>query len=68
MIYTHDTPLEFGRFKGTPVKDIPAKYLIAIVDELRRNDWRDFQWYVKDNMGALMERANKETVNKLLKD
>jgi len=67
MIYTDETPMEFGAHKGRPIKDVPAKYLLHMEETLSRRDWMDFQIYVRKNKPELRERANKETVNNMLK-
>lgn len=67
-IYSHETEMPLGKHKGKALKDVPAKYLLYIVDELRRDEWRDLQWYVRENLGALMDRANHETVKNMLND
>ena len=30
---THDTPISFGRYKGKKLKDIPAKYLLWLLQK-----------------------------------
>ena len=51
---THNTPLWFGRYRGKPLKSIPAKYLLAIMEY--------------DNLPSSMKRYLKENAEVLKRE
>lgn len=53
MSFNDETPMPFGRYKGKPLKDVPASYLLWWNDECTRDQWRDLQEYIKKNIDAL---------------
>lgn len=60
MSYTDSTPIPFGKYKGTPLEKVPAKYLLWLDTQLRRDDWRDLQAYIRENYEALKLQAKNE--------
>lgn len=38
MRFADDSPMPFGKFKGKPLKDVPASYLIWLHGEMLDND------------------------------
>lgn len=34
MQYTDETPMPFGKHKGTPLKDVPPSYLLWLYDNV----------------------------------
>lgn len=63
--YTDETPMPFGKHKDKKLKDVPASYLIYIEGELRRDDWRELQAYIKKNMETLKQKADGSARNNL---
>lgn len=55
--YTDETQMPFGKHKDKKLKDVPASYLIYIEGQLRRDEWRELQTYIKKNMETLKQKA-----------
>ena len=53
--FTDDTPMPWGKHKETPLKDVPASYLLWIADQPDR--LRD---YVEANREALEQEVANE--------
>lgn len=60
MTYTDETEMPFGKHKGQKLANVPASYLLWWFDECKRDDWRDLQAYVKDNLQVLQVQAKSE--------
>lgn len=57
---TDDTPMPFGKHKGTRMKDVPADYLLWWVDS-ECVGFDDLREYIKVNVQGLNEEAEKES-------
>jgi hypothetical protein len=58
-------PMPIGKFKGTPMQDVPARYLLWMADDMGRDVQGD-RWrvrrYIDHNRDALeLEAAEKDT-------
>lgn len=64
--YTDETLMPFGKkHKGKKLKDVPASYLLWVEETLRRDEWRDLQTYIKNNMETLKQKAHESARNNL---
>jgi hypothetical protein len=59
--YTDETPMPFGMHRGKKLIDVPASYLIYIEGQLKRDDWRELQQYIKDNRDVLEKEAKENS-------
>jgi len=65
MILEHDSPMIFGKFKGTPMKDVPADYILYLYDKIISSPYRTgkfqgtFLMYVNENREYINERLLK---------
>ena len=53
MTLTDNSPMPFGKYKGTAMANVPADYLIWLHDNGKCNT--EVQAYVVDNMDALKQ-------------
>jgi uncharacterized protein (DUF3820 family) len=53
---TEDTIIDFGRYKGRKLSDVPAWYLIFIY---RKDIAGILRPYIQENFESLMKKANK---------
>lgn len=58
MIYNDDTPMPFGKHRGLRMQDVPAEYLLWLLDENspRGNEGRDRKAlldYIEENRDVL---------------
>lgn len=56
MILTDESPMPWGKHKGTPMKDVPASYLLFMYDSQLLNKGAVMN-YVIDNMQALLKEV-----------
>lgn len=56
-IITDNTRIAFGQYKGYPLANVPAKYLIFLHDSGKAGRYAD---YIKSNMDVLIKQAKKE--------
>ena len=53
-ILTHEDPMPFGKWRGTPMKDVPAKYLFWLwINGLSVRTDSDVGDYIRDNIKEL---------------
>jgi uncharacterized protein (DUF3820 family) len=56
---TDNTPMPFGKYQGTPMIKVPAKYLLWLFNE---GCWHDgVRKYLHDNLDALNKEAGVKT-------
>ena len=55
MIINENSLMTFGKYKGTPVKDVPARYLLWLHE--KRIWTRDLRIYIEDHLEQLQEQA-----------
>lgn len=56
-IITDNSKMEFGMYKGYPLIDVPASYLIFLYDSGKAGRYAA---YIKENMDVLTKQAKKE--------
>lgn len=47
------SPMPYGKYKGRPMEDVPADYLVWLVDNLRASP--EVEKYVKENLDVLQK-------------
>ena len=52
------SPMPYGKYKGRPMEDVPASYLIWLVDNKRASP--AVKEYVKENMDVLMKEIKEK--------
>jgi uncharacterized protein (DUF3820 family) len=60
MSYTDKTLMPFGKFKGTPLEEVPASYLIWWYEspsDYKKNE--DLMEYIKENWDGLQKELKK---------
>lgn len=58
MIILQDTdPMPFGKYKGTPMKEVPAYYLLWLWDNDRMSP--SVEHYIEQNLEVLEAEAEK---------
>ena len=57
MTFTDLTPMPFGKYKGTPMQDVPASYLHWLYhnSEFYNQQGLGIKKYIDDNMSALKQ-------------
>lgn len=58
---TDKDPMPFGKYRGVPMEDVPAKYLDWLIDQPWIGKWNDVVAYIEDNRMELnfeLEHAN----------
>lgn len=65
MIYTDETILGFGKYKGKALADVPDAYFIYLYDNGKIYDV-GLKAYVRDNYQAM--KANTERINQWRKN
>jgi uncharacterized protein (DUF3820 family) len=58
MTYTDSTPMPYGKYKGTPLIDVPAEHLIWLHTETKMRD-EDLKFYIEDNMNVLLKETEQ---------
>jgi hypothetical protein len=62
VTYTDKTLMPFGKYKDTPLIDVPADYLMWFYEqEWASSAWIDLYKYVENNLRAL--KAEKKLIN-----
>ena len=57
------SPMPFGKYKGTPMQDVPANYLLWLWDNglkekfLSDSERSEVHQYIKDSMSALKQEC-----------
>lgn len=69
MIYTDDTKMPYGQHVGTPLKDVPASYLLFIYQnhDLTSIVRDGLRVYIENNLQVLNQQANMN-VKKLTRE
>lgn len=57
MSYTDNTPMPFGKHKGTALANVPAHYLLWVYREGTSNN--SLKQYIEDNMDAIKIEASQ---------
>ena len=55
---TDESPMPYGKYKGRPMEDVPADYLIWLVDNQRASP--EVGAYVEENMDVLQKEIKRE--------
>lgn len=61
-IYTDETPMPFGKHKGTAMANVPADYLLYLLDAGIKEG--PVKAYIMDNIEALRAEVEKAEANK----
>lgn len=56
-VFTDQSPMPFGQYKGQPLVAVPASHLIWLYDNERAGRIKS---YIKENMDVLQKQAAKE--------
>lgn len=49
-----ESPMPFGKYKGTPMKDVPAQYLLFMWENYKRKHFNaDVFTYIEENLDVL---------------
>lgn len=51
-----DTPMPWGKYKGTPMEDVPASYLLWLYDVGTKDN--DIMHYIRENLDVLQKELN----------
>ena len=54
---TDADPMPYGKYKGRPMEDVPADYLMWLIDNNRASP--EVKDYIKDNIDVLMKEINE---------
>jgi uncharacterized protein (DUF3820 family) len=54
---TDNTPMPFGKYRGKPMIEVPAKYLLWLFNE--GCDHQGVKDYINDNLDALRKEAGE---------
>lgn len=65
MIYTDETLMPFGKHRGTPLKDVPASYLLWINDNFK-DLHEEFKKYINFNKHILEIEVIAEKQRRML--
>lgn len=60
MIYTNETTMPFGKYKGEKLADVPASYLLYLLEEGIRNG--PMKTYIETNIDSLKEKDSKAKI------
>lgn len=55
-----DMPMPFGKHRGTPLREVPADYLIWFAEQEWSNSWPEVEAYVNKHYEQLEEEANQK--------
>jgi len=58
--YTDETPMPFGKHEGTPLKDVPADYLMWVADQNWLEEWPSLEEYLTDNEQSIQMELRYE--------
>lgn len=59
--WSDDTPMPWGKHEGTPLKDLPAEYLLWLFEQPWIKSWPPLHAYLKKHEDQLMqERADQD--------
>ena len=59
--YTDNSPMPFGKFKGTKLANVPSYYLLWIFNNTpRQNLDLGLREYIKQNMDILQQEVNDQ--------
>jgi uncharacterized protein (DUF3820 family) len=58
MIINDKSPMPYGKYKGTPMCNVPADYLLWLYENQKFN--REVRIYIEDNMQALKQEIKKK--------
>lgn len=59
-VFTDRTPMPFGKYKGTPLGNVPARYLLWLYDESSKDAFPALRKYLEANKRALELEADEE--------
>ena len=59
-----DIEITFGKFKGTPLGEVPAWYLSFMGKQEYIGKWPAVQQYIKDNLEIIEKEAEEQGINK----
>ncbi len=51
VILTDESPMPFGKHKGKPMEEVPARYLLWLYDENKCTP--EVRWYIHENLDVL---------------
>lgn len=57
---TDKTPMPWGKFKGTPIEDVPAEYLLWLFKQEWIKEWPDVHDYLVENQHVLLQEEAEE--------
>jgi uncharacterized protein (DUF3820 family) len=60
MSYTDKTPMPFGKFKGKPLEDVPASYLLWLWDNKLPFSDKNLEEYILENLDVLRKETSKK--------
>lgn len=55
-----DSPMPFGKHKGTPMGKVPAEYLDWLIGQKWVNEWPDVRDYILNNKKAIDQELDDE--------
>lgn len=59
-VFTDKTPMPFGKYKGIPLGNVPASYLLWLYDESSKDAFPTLRKYLEANKRALELEADEE--------
>jgi len=67
-VFNDKTPMPFGKYKGTPLGNVPASYLLWLYDESSKDAFPALRTYLEKNKRALELEADEEEEHKYYKE
>lgn len=58
VTYTDETPMPFGKYKGTKLANVPASYLLWLYEN--GNTFGAMRDYLRDNLDVIKEEIKRE--------
>lgn len=59
MLLNDTDPMPWGKYKGTPMANVPASYLLWLHENNKANDY-PVKKYIANNFEVLKKQANEE--------